>query len=153
MQIPATATATRAPPRDWETGEINDNARLLDTVHSRWNQQDPLGFNAGDSNLYRYVGNDPTNYKDPMGTRRILTGYQLPKSKRVELYQQEDGYVSNWNWWLGPISMAIARLNRADADKSIRYLGYVDPTKGWHLVCRKPRGVLALRHWDRPYRI
>ena len=27
----------------------------------------PLGFRAGDANLYRYVGNDPVNYVDPSG--------------------------------------------------------------------------------------
>jgi hypothetical protein len=30
-------------------------------------QVDPLGFGAGDSNLYRYVGNRPTNATDPSG--------------------------------------------------------------------------------------
>jgi hypothetical protein len=29
--------------------------------------QPPLGFQAGDTNLYRYVGNDPTNATDPSG--------------------------------------------------------------------------------------
>jgi hypothetical protein len=28
---------------------------------------DPLGFDAGDPNLYRYVGNSPTNFTDPSG--------------------------------------------------------------------------------------
>ena len=29
--------------------------------------QDPLGFDAGDSNLYRYVNNAPTDATDPSG--------------------------------------------------------------------------------------
>ncbi len=29
--------------------------------------QSPLGFNAGDANLYRYVSNNPTNATDPSG--------------------------------------------------------------------------------------
>ena len=29
--------------------------------------QDPKGFAAGDTNLYRYVGNDPTNSTDTSG--------------------------------------------------------------------------------------
>jgi RHS repeat-associated protein len=33
----------------------------------RWISQDPLGFAAGDANLYRYVGNSPTNVVDPLG--------------------------------------------------------------------------------------
>jgi RHS repeat-associated protein len=30
--------------------------------------EDPLGFAGGDTNLYRYVGNNPTNFTDPSGT-------------------------------------------------------------------------------------
>lgn len=31
---------------------------------------DPLGFAAGDTNLYRYVGNSPTNFTDPDGLQK-----------------------------------------------------------------------------------
>ncbi len=33
----------------------------------RWLSQDPIGFAAGDANLYRYVGNGATNATDPSG--------------------------------------------------------------------------------------
>ena len=33
----------------------------------RWTQEDPIGFAGGDVNLYRYVGNSPTNHTDPTG--------------------------------------------------------------------------------------
>jgi RHS repeat-associated protein len=33
----------------------------------RFISQDPIGFNAGDENLYRYVANSPTNATDPSG--------------------------------------------------------------------------------------
>ncbi len=33
-----------------------------------WNQQDPIGFGGGQTNLSEYVGNDPTNGIDPTGT-------------------------------------------------------------------------------------
>jgi hypothetical protein len=33
----------------------------------RWMSQDPLGFSAGDSNLYRYVTNSPILNSDPLG--------------------------------------------------------------------------------------
>ena len=32
----------------------------------------PLGFNAGDTNLNRYVGNSPTNYTEPNGPLQII---------------------------------------------------------------------------------
>jgi hypothetical protein len=33
----------------------------------RWLEEDPIGFEGGDSNLYRYVANTPTNATDPSG--------------------------------------------------------------------------------------
>jgi RHS repeat-associated protein len=33
----------------------------------RFLEQDPIGFNGGDTNLYRYVGNNPNNRADPSG--------------------------------------------------------------------------------------
>ena len=33
----------------------------------RWNTPDPIGFRAGDTNLYRYELNEPTDYDDPIG--------------------------------------------------------------------------------------
>ena len=37
---------------------------------------DPLGFDAGDSNLYRYVNNAPTNHTDPSGEAMSPTSRQ-----------------------------------------------------------------------------
>jgi RHS repeat-associated protein len=46
-------------------------ARHLDTNKGRWVSKDPIGFDAGDSNLYRYVGNQPTSETDPAGLAPI----------------------------------------------------------------------------------
>jgi RHS repeat-associated protein len=56
--------------------EINlqyNRARFYDPKTSRWLSQDPLGFDAGDSNLYRYVNNAPTDATDPSG-RELYAG-------------------------------------------------------------------------------
>lgn len=48
--------------------------------------QSPLGFNAGDANLYRYVGNSPTNATDPNGLQEQELGgtkYDLPKCENL----------------------------------------------------------------------
>lgn len=34
-----------------------------------WRGGEPLGFEAGDANFYRYVGDDPTNATDPSGLK------------------------------------------------------------------------------------
>jgi len=44
-----------------------NRARYYDANTGRWISQDPLGFDAGDSNLYRYVNNGPTGASDPSG--------------------------------------------------------------------------------------
>lgn len=41
--------------------------RTYDAASGRFIQTDPLGLRAGDTNLYRYVGNDAINYIDPLG--------------------------------------------------------------------------------------
>lgn len=60
------------------TGRENDGtglyyyrARYYSPLHSRFLSEDPLGFDAGDPNLYAYVSNSPTNFTDPTGEIRI----------------------------------------------------------------------------------
>ena len=43
------------------------NNRWYDSSAGRFISQDPLGFAAGDTNLYRYCDNDPINFTDPTG--------------------------------------------------------------------------------------
>jgi len=40
----------------------------------RWLSEDALGFGAGDTNLYRYVGNSHPNYTDPTGKFLVIPG-------------------------------------------------------------------------------
>src|SRR5262249_13887248 len=47
--------------------------RSYDVVSGRFTMPDPLGLGGGDTNFYRYVGNVPTMYIDPVGT-----DYRLP---------------------------------------------------------------------------
>ena len=52
---------------DSVTGLQYNRARYYDPAIGRWTSQDPLGFDGGDRNLYRYVFNNPTNRTDPAG--------------------------------------------------------------------------------------
>ncbi len=52
---------------DAETGLQYNRARYYDSTTGRWITQDPLSFDAGDSNLYRYARNAPTGATDPSG--------------------------------------------------------------------------------------
>jgi uncharacterized protein RhaS with RHS repeats len=42
-------------------------ARFMDPQLGRFTQEDPAVFGGGDTNLYRYVGNNPVTQRDPTG--------------------------------------------------------------------------------------
>ena len=52
---------------DTATGLAYDRARWYNAATGSFLARDPLGFRAGDANLYRYVGANPANYVDPSG--------------------------------------------------------------------------------------
>lgn len=52
---------------DEETGLYYYRARYYDPKVGRFISKDPIGFNGGDVNLYRYVSNNPVNATDPSG--------------------------------------------------------------------------------------
>ena len=52
---------------DPDTGLVRFGQRDYDSIAGRWTAKDPISFGAGDSNLYRYVRNDPVNHRDPTG--------------------------------------------------------------------------------------
>jgi hypothetical protein len=61
--------------------------RYYDPATGKWVSRDPLGVEAGDSNLYRYAGNDPANAKDPSGRRSDWAGLvcsDAPKETKLE---------------------------------------------------------------------
>jgi len=52
---------------DVDTNLQFSRARWYDATTGRWLSTDPIGFAAGDTNIYRYVGNNSTNLIDPSG--------------------------------------------------------------------------------------
>jgi RHS repeat-associated protein len=52
---------------DPETGLYYYRARYFDANVGRFISTDPIGFEAGDTNIYRYVFNNSTTYTDPSG--------------------------------------------------------------------------------------
>ena len=52
---------------DPDTGLIHLGVRDYDPVTGRWTTSDPMRFASGDTNLYRYAGDDAVNRDDPTG--------------------------------------------------------------------------------------
>ncbi len=72
--------------RDEESGTQLHDRRLYDPATGRWTSEDPIGFSAGDTNLYRNVGNEPTNYVDPSG----LAEQAKPTTRRRTPYTKDE---------------------------------------------------------------
>ena len=53
--------------RDPETGLHYHRARYYNPEAGRWISSDPIEFESGDTNFYRYVGNNSINLVDPNG--------------------------------------------------------------------------------------
>jgi RHS repeat-associated protein len=80
--------------------EFTDATRLTHARHrdysmnlGRFVQRDPIGFAAGDNNMYRFVGNGPTGAVDPSGLA--------------------EGYNSINQWLTGP----VPQLSQADMEE------------------------------------
>jgi RHS repeat-associated protein len=65
--------------REWvqRYGFYEYRARAYNPFLGRFMSEDPIGFAAGDTNLFRYCGGDPVNYVDPFG----LVSEVQPKKK------------------------------------------------------------------------
>ena len=101
---------------DEATGLQNNLNRWYDPKVGRWLNPDPIGFDAGDANLYRYVGNGPIIAVDPDGTITIYVhgvgtsgykaGYYGFRSKAYKRFAtcpgEECGVYRQWsvdfNW-------------------------------------------------------
>jgi RHS repeat-associated protein len=59
--------------RDTVTGMNLAVNRVQDPGTGRWTSQDPLNFASGDVDLYRFVGNSPSNVGDPSGLDAKVT--------------------------------------------------------------------------------
>ncbi|MEL7264678.1 MAG: RHS repeat-associated core domain-containing protein, partial [Planctomycetota bacterium] len=66
-----------ARPYDDDTDLQNNHNRWYDSTTGRWISQDPIGFAAGDANLYRYVGNGVTTKVDPSGYTEKYPGVPI----------------------------------------------------------------------------
>jgi hypothetical protein len=132
-----------------------NRARYLDPTTGRWTTQDPLGFAAGDANLYRYVGNTPTLLVDPSGNLAWFVAVPLvlgvggftwlTGSTALVSYRTTGSWWDAGTWgacWDGLRLGIQANVNGlASAARSLLTLG----------VWNEPWEVWAVDQVDRPY--
>ena len=92
---------------------------MYDPSVGRWLEEDPIGFDGGDADLYRYVGNNPTNAVDPSGLKvvkvvNIRTGLNGHDPNSFYIYVPDDErdplkYILNQ---VGPLIYSITGNER-----------------------------------------
>ncbi len=89
--------------RDEESDLFYYRARYYDPGLGRFLSEDPIGFEAGDANLTRYVGNDPVGKVDPSGLRTLEDIRALQeKDARIKRMVKENlaqGVLSRRRGW------------------------------------------------------
>jgi len=140
---------------DAETGLYHFRHRDYSPTTGRWTTQDPLGFAAGDANLYRYVGNTPTLLVDPSGNLAWFVAVPLVMSvggftwltgsTALVSYRTTGSWWDAGTWgacWDGLRLGIQANVNGlASAARSLLTLG----------VWNEPWEVWAVDQVDRPY--
>jgi RHS repeat-associated protein len=105
---------------DTDTGLGYYRQRAYDAKQGKFASHDPIGFSAGDANLYRYVGNQPTNGVDPSGT-----AWYTSKPSWYSSYAPR-----NWDEWVGRYSgleWIVEQLARASLGSNGEYQGVGQP--------------------------
>lgn len=67
---------------DPNTGSYFYRSREYESINGVFGSEDTIGFNGGDANLRRFVGNSPTNATDPTGNT-ILVESRVTKGVRI----------------------------------------------------------------------
>jgi RHS repeat-associated protein len=102
---------------DIQTGLQYNRARWYDPTTGRWTSQDPLGFEAGDSNLYRYVRNHATSFRDPSGLSEVEGAYPAEEGKDVGVLDRQ---FTTFPY------REMARYARGEVQATLRKSGYLN---------------------------
>jgi RHS repeat-associated protein len=92
--------------REWDAdaGMYYNRARWYDPRTGRFASEDPIGQASGDTNLYRYVGNSPTNHTDPSGLEEIVFAAENLEGARAGQVSTTNGVAADVPPPIVPIS-------------------------------------------------
>ncbi len=139
--------------REWDSSvSLQYNwARFYDPNLGKWTSADPMGFEAGDANLYRYAANGPTNGVDPSGLEVKIVGKpKIVKSGSLNAHDKEadsgNPYTEAATKTIFPNWNADKRMKelklKADSDALGDVVNYERSTHG------RFDGLLFVYQWD-----
>ncbi|OWK34780.1 RHS repeat-associated core domain-containing protein [Fimbriiglobus ruber] len=84
---------------------------MFDPSLGRWLTEDPVGYDAGDPNLYRFVGNDPTDLVDPSGLApEAKSGIKIKVVQGQDTQGQHTYPTATANWSIDGMPALPANL-------------------------------------------
>ena len=93
--------------RDTVTGLDLAVNRVQNPGTERWTSQDPLGFAAGDDDLFRYTGNEPANAADPSGLLFGWTWEQWSDGVIIGPQALLGAFTGDYEWIMGQVEIAV----------------------------------------------
>lgn len=78
---------------------VSFRARDYNPDTGRFLSEDPIGFYGGDTNLYRYVNNDPVNFVDPSGLSDADVKKIEGRFRIVVDDMTQNGQRTDPGWW------------------------------------------------------
>jgi RHS repeat-associated protein len=151
----ASANAVQFTGREQDaTGLYYYRARYYSPQLQRFLSEDPLEFAAGDTNLYAYVGNSPTNFTDPSGLCglpcAIGLGFAAYDAYKLATGGRKDAAGNALNLALGltPFGMVTRGLRAAKAaPRALPAARQVDAAWGsLHQYAHGPGPMTAIEH-------
>ena len=107
---------------DEDTGNQKHGYRWYDPPTGGWLSEDPIGFGAGDMNLYRYAGNNPVNNVDPSG---------LDYSGFASDYYWGSDYGLSTPSLFAPTQAEMLAANQFSVGASMIASSWADPAMDW----------------------
>jgi RHS repeat-associated protein len=116
--------------REWvqRYGFYEYRARAYHPKLGRFMSEDPLGFAAGDINLFRYTGNDPVNRTDPTG---LVTSDSDKEDDDIQPGAPATSYTNGWGEYR-PTGSNIPRSATATSNGNGLDISFHDAVNGTH---------------------
>ena len=145
-----------ARPFDTDTGLQNNLNRWYDSRVGRWLSEDPIGFNGGDGNLYRYVQNNASTFVDFKGNRCeepqvtgpchiwIFAGhFGLQASEFINQHAvPNNAVVTRCGNYVGIVSCSSSQYQHGTIPERYRIPGFPE----WDRVLREENAFVGLRN-------
>lgn len=109
-----------------ELGLYDMRNRFYHPTLGRFLQSDPIGFGAGDGNLFRYCGGDPVNRSDPSGLI-VVFGAPVPGPGHGTGPADPNNYIDFYGG--GDVSAGPDEISRDSRDKAKIHVFYGNMTQ------------------------